>query len=428
MAGWGEFKRGWRLILAATVGIGTGLTTMVFYTMGVFVPSLTKTFGWSDSQVMVAITIVLLGSSVVGPYVGALTDRIGARRVALGSVIGMGCAWALLALNTGSIAIFYATFTILTLCGAGTLPVTWTKSVIANFSERRGLALGICLIGTGLFGALIKLYAFYVMSAIGWRLAYVCIGAFVLCVTLPITFFFFREPRRALDTSAQAPGIAPEAGLGLREALRTRAFWILSASFFLLSLAISGIAPNLERFLTTSGFDLATAVRIAAWYGIGIVVGRLITGFCLDRMWAPGVVFLLMIPTMITFIVLAGGVSSVPVAMLMVFLVGSASGVEYDALAYLVSRYFGMRAYSAVYGSIFIGFAFGAGFGPVTFSKTFALTHSYHTLLFATAAVVLVGSGMLLTLGRYPRFDAARPGVAHPKAGSAWGVSSQENA
>lgn len=408
MVGMGEFKRGWRLILAATLGIGTGLTTLVFYTTGVFIPSLTKTFGWSDSQVMVAISIVLLGSSAMGPYVGALADRVGPRKVALFSVAGMGLAWGLLSMTNGSLPLFYASFAVLTILGAGTLPVTWTKSIIANFKEKRGLALGLCLVGTGLFGSLVKLYAFNMLSELGWRMAYVCIGAFVLCITLPFTFIFFREPKTPLAGVAENLPLAEEVGMTLKEALRTRAFWILSASFFMLSLSISGIAPNLERYLTNAGFDLATAVKIASWYGVGIVVGRLITGFFLDKMWAPAVVCILVIPTALTFFALSGGVSSVPAAIVMVFLVGTASGVEYDALAYLVSKYFGLKAYSAVYGSVFIGFAFGAGFGPVTFSKVFAVTGSYQGLVIGTGLLVLCGAGIQLALGAYPQFKKRR--------------------
>lgn len=404
VSGRNEFKTGWGIILAATIGIGTSLTTMASYSAGVFLPSLTKTFGWADSQVMLTFMILFFGSSLLGPYIGTLADKIGPRKIVLMSVVGLAIGWMLLAFTNGSIVVFYLTYAVMTVLGAGTLPVTWTKSVVVHFKKHRGIALGICLVGTGIFGALIKQYTFHMMALVGWRLAYVGLGAFLLVITLPIAFIFFREPKvDALAASSEStrdniPGVP------FARALRTPAFWILAASFFLLSLALAGIAPNLERFWTRSGFSMSDAVSIASWYGIGIVIGRLLTGWFLDRIWAPVVVFCMLLPCAVSFLLLSHGVSSFWLASLLVLIVGTSSGVEYDALAYLVSRYFGMRAYSAIYGGVFIGFAVGAGLGPYSFSKMLSLFNGYDAVLIINAVIVVAGAGVLLLLGAYPRF------------------------
>ena len=409
MAGLSEFKTGWGIVLAATIGIGTSLTTMASYSAGVFLPSLTKAFGWTDSQVMLTFMILFFGSSLIGPYIGTISDKVGPRKIVLGSVFGLAIGWMLLGLSNGSIMMFYLTYALITVLGAGTLPVTWTKSVVVHFKQHRGIALGICLVGTGIFGALIKLYTFHFLNLLGWRLAYVCLGAFLLVVTLPVAFFFFRNPTIDRDQPVNASGQASSAtpGVTLRQALRLPAFWLLTGSFFLLSLALAGIAPNLERYWTRSGFSMAQAVSIASWYGIGIVAGRLLTGWLLDRMWAPVVVFGMLVPCAVAFVLLASGVHSFWLASLLVLIVGTSSGVEYDALAYLVSRYFGMRAYSAIYGGVFIGFAVGAGLGPFSFSKLLSVFGGYDTVLLINAAVVLVGAGVLLLLGAYPKLAGA---------------------
>jgi len=402
-----EFKTGWGIIVAATIGIGTSMTTMASYSAGVFLPSLTKTFGWADSQVMLTFMILFFGSSLLGPYIGTIADKIGPRRIVLVSVVGLAIGWMLLAFTNGSIVRFYLTYAVITVLGAGTLPVTWTKSVVVHFKQHRGMALGICLVGTGIFGALIKLYTFHMISLFGWRVAYVCLGAFLLVITLPVAIAFFKEPKidatvRAASTDADTAAIP---GVPFVRAVRTPAFWLLTTSFFLLSLALAGIAPNLERFWTKSGFSMSDAVSIASWYGIGIVVGRLLTGWFLDRIWAPVVIFGMLLPCALSFLLLAHGVNSFWVASLLVLIVGTSSGVEYDALAYLVSRYFGMRAYSAIYGGVFIGFAVGAGLGPFSFSKLLVTLNGYEAVLIINAVIVVVGAGVLLLLGRYPSFD-----------------------
>jgi hypothetical protein len=105
----------------------------------------------------------------------------------------------------------------------------------------------------------------------------------------------------------------------------------------------------------------------------------------------------------------SGGLPAVWVPMLYVFVLGTAAGAEYDALAYLTSRYFGARAYSAIYGTIFVGFAIGAGFAPYVFSMIVAWQHSYEMLLLWTAGVLVVGATGLLTLGGYPQFNRIAP-------------------
>lgn len=404
-----EFRTGWGVVLAATIGIGTSLTTVASYSAGVFMPSLTRSFGWSDSQVMLTFMILFFGSSVLGPCIGMIADKIGPRRIVLGSVFGLGIGWMLLALSDGSITHYYLTYAVVTVLGAGTLPVTWTKSIVVHFKKHRGIALGICLVGTGIFGALIKLYAFHFLSLLGWRMAYVSLGAFLLVVTFPVAFIFFREPEIDQDgplSSTATPQTGAKhnlEGMTLRRALKTPAFWLLTASFFLLSLALAGIAPNLERYWTHAGFSMPQAVQIASWYGVGIVVGRILTGWLLDRLWAPLVIFGMLLPCSIAFVALGHGVSSFWLASLLVLIIGASSGVEYDALAYLVSRYFGMLAYSAIYGCVFIGFAIGAGLGPFSFSKLLTVLGGYNAVLLINAGIIVVGGGVLLLLGAYPK-------------------------
>lgn len=398
-----EFREHWRLLLATVVGIGTSLTTLVSYTSGVLLPSLSKDFGWSDPQILAAIAIVLFGASALGPVIGMVADRYGPRRVILSSLAASGLAWMLLALGTGSLAVYYGCFVALTIAGCGTLPVTWTRGLIQAFQRGRGMALGLAMVGTGIFGTAMKFLVFAAITHAGWRSAYVAIGLFVLIVVLPIAFFGYREPvGRGADGAGEAA--EAQAGLTVSEAMRTSRFWLLCASFLLLSLALAGLAPNLERFITHWGFDMATAVNIASMFGVGIIVGRLMTGWLLDRIWAPLVVLMILLPGALVYVLLAFGPWPEPVLFGAIALFGAATGAEYDALAYLVSRYFGLRAYSAIYGCIYIGFAIGAGLGPSLFAGA-AAAIGYPALMIANAGLLCVGAGLLLCLGRYPNLS-----------------------
>jgi MFS family permease len=104
-------------VVSAAVAIGTSVTTLLSYTTGVFVKPPVDDFGWADHEVLVSYSIVLFGASALSPLIGRLSDRIGARRVAIGSVVGLAMSWFLLALTTGSLRVFYVCFAMMAIVG-----------------------------------------------------------------------------------------------------------------------------------------------------------------------------------------------------------------------------------------------------------------------------------------------------------------------
>ncbi len=84
-----------------------------------------------------------------------------------------------------------------------------------------------------------------------------------------------------------------------------------------------------------------------------------------------------------------------------IFILGMAAGVEYDLMAYLVSRYFGLLHYAAIYGALYGFFALGAGIGPAVFGWSFDETGSYDTILKISSLLFLVGALPLVMLGKY---------------------------
>jgi len=88
-------------------------------------------------------------------------------------------------------------------------------------------------------------------------------------------------------------------------------------------------------------------------------------------------------------------------AAIAIAIIGVSAGVEYDLLAFLVSKYFGLKSYGAIYGTIYGFFALGAGFGPYIFGKSFVATGSYNTIFLYAAIAFVVGAIPLLFLGKY---------------------------
>ena len=193
-------------------------------------------------------------------------------------------------------------------------------------------------------------------------------------------------------------------GMSLANSIKDYRFWLLAFTFIPISFAVGGPIPNFEKILDTKGFGTADAVLIASLVGYSVIVGRLVGGYLIDKFWAPGVAFVIFIIPIIACMLFRQPDLSYAMAMVAVCIIGLSAGVEYDLMAFLVSKYFGMKNYSAIYGTLYGFFAVGAGFGPWIFGKSFAMTGSYSTIFGYAAIAFVVGAIPLLFLGKY-RFD-----------------------
>ncbi len=492
----GEFKRGWPVLSAAAVGVGLGLSPLPFYTIGVFIPPLLAEFGpmgWAPGDILNALAIYTFGAFFASPVVGILAQRFGARRVAILSIITFSFAMMALALNTGSKPLYIVLWLLLAFAGAGTLPITFTRPVANWFDRNRGIALGIALIATGVFGALAKFFAQYIVSnpewhffnGSGWRSAYILLGLLPLTIALPLSLLSLRDVDDVPSTDAglvklklpilavslagslgliwivwqqvlpltaanglrleyamafgftalilvpvvsmilfdirkmppqREPGAPPELpGMSLSGAARDWRFWLLGLCFVPISYAVGAVIPNIERILVAQQFDIADAVGLATLTGLAVLSGRAIGGYLIDRFWAPGVAFAFLASPAFALWLLGQPGLTPGTATLAILMIGFGAGVEYDFMAYIVSKYFGMKSYSAIYGALYAFFAVGAGLGPSIMTDIadgrgihflgadtgLLAGHNWQWTLTSAAIILFISTLPILTLGKY---------------------------
>lgn len=399
-AGEGEFRRGWPVVLASLIGIGCGLAALPFYTMGVFAPHLAREFGWSVGEIMAGLTITTLAVTVAGPAAGLLCERYGPRPVVLTSLALFGLSYLSLAVLDNSLPRFYLTFGVIAFVGAGTLPITWTRTVNRWFDRRRGLALGFAMMGTGLFGIACKPLLAWVIGLAGWRAGFLVLGGLPLLLALPLAWCLFREPESPAGAGAQE--VAPVTGLSRGEAMSSWRFWLIALALLPISFALGGPVPNLEGILADRGLSPETILRLTPLVGLASITGRLIGGWLLDRFWAPAVAFVILsLPSISCLMLTSGGLDSTSGAAA-IFLIGFALGIEYDVVAYLTARYFGLKAYSAIYSVFYVFFATGAGFAPMAFGMIRDRTQDFALALQLSAIMLPLSAAAFLLLGRYP--------------------------
>jgi MFS family permease len=400
-ADFSEFRRGWQIVLASLLGIGLGLSPMPFYTLGVFAPHLAREFGWSIGEIMAGLTVTTVMMLWAAPAVGLLAGRFGVRRVALASLVLFGLAFMALGLSSGSLTQYYITWALIAVLGAGTLPITWTKAVNHWFDRRKGLALGLSLTGTGLFGMASKPYLAWLIGAYGWRAGYVGLGLLPILIAFPTAFLLFRDTDPHVDAVVRetTPG-----GLTLGQTLREWRFWLMAIALIPISYALGGPVPNLEGILKGGGVAPATILALTPLVGFSSLTGRLVGGWLLDRFWAPAVAFVILALPGLSCWLLSGTALDYSTAAVAIFLIGFALGVEYDVMAFFVARYFGLRSYAAIYGTLYVFFSIGAGIGPLGFGRDFDRHADYRWSLTISAVMLVAGAAALLTLGRYRRF------------------------
>lgn len=395
----GEFSRGWTVLLAAMIGNGLGLVAIPFYTIGALAPVLHGQYGWSFAQIMAGIPIVSAVAMVLSPFVGVLTDRVGVRKVALFALPMFAMSFALFAANPGSLSIYYLNWVILGICGAGCLPLVWTRAVNNWFDKNKGLALGITMMGSGLFGSLAKLVVAHVQPVWGWQACYLVIAIAPLCFAFPLAWFAFHD--REVSPAEDGGASPPLSGAAPRDIIRDWRFWTIGIAFLFLSLGLGGPMPHLENLLFDKGFSRVGAAEIAAVFGVAVVVGRVSGGLLLDRFWAPAIALILFLSPAIGLTLLNLNPGIPWVAMVMVVLFGLGCGVEYDLMSFLIARYFGMRHYGYAFGSLYLIFGIGSGIGPVAVGWAYDVQGNYTTVIWISVILLIVSSLMLLTLGRY---------------------------
>jgi MFS family permease len=400
-----EFSRGWRTLLACSLGNGSGLSGIPFFTFGVFVLPLVSAFGWQRGDVASAASFLILGTAITAPVVGAMIDRFGAYRVSLISFVLLSIGYYLLTKQSGAIAMFYACWLALSLVGGGTTPVVWTRAVNLWFDRGRGLALGIALAGSGLSGVLAPPLMNRAIETWGWQGGYIAIALYILVIALPLIALLYKDrPAVTVDTLGMTSAVAEPPGMTLREALHSPAFWKIALGFIAVSGVIAGTIINLVPLLVDRGLARSSAASVAGIMGIAVLLGRVGIGFLLDRLSAPKVATVLLLLCGAGCFMLSRADTPAWAITLCVVALGLGAAAEVDLVAYLTSRYLGMKAYGRIYGLQLTSFYIGAAVGPAAFGKSFDFYQSYVPALYFATGALIFGAIVVGTLGKPPDF------------------------
>lgn len=393
-----EIRRGWPLILGCAIGIGIGIMALPYSTAGLFISALEQEYGWTRTEISLGPTILLAIVALVSPAVGWLADRISPLVIITVSMTAVAGAFGLLSQMGPVVTEYYMICAGMALLGAGASTVVFARIVCTNFFQRRGLALGLVMAGNGVTAMLSPIVIGPIISNYGWRTGYLAI-AIVILIGTPFIILLLRS--RA-STEQSQPTVPMQDGICFSSALAMWHFWVMSGAFLLGTLATTGMVVHLVPFLTDSGVTMARAAATASAVGAGLIGGRLLTGWLMDRFVANRVGAVMMAVSALGLLLLALGDKAM--APLGAVAIGLCIGAELDVIGYLTGRYFGMGAFGRIYGALYMFCAAGTALSPIFYGLSIDLTGAYTAGLLVGATMLFISSIMLYIL---PRFQNA---------------------
>ena len=278
---------GWNVV-GATFVMALFSFGLGFYGLSVHVATLQRLHGWSAAAVSAPVTIYYVAGALLTVWIGDLFGRFGPRAVVIGGSVAMAAGLAALGRVTQPWQL-YPTFLLMSL-GWGAMSGAAINIILAPwFQRRRGLAVSLAFNGATLGGVLIAPALIFLIEGIGFTRALSAAGFVLLAVMLPLAAAVMRRGPATLGLGPDGDPLstlADSSGAGAprsrADALRTWRFWSVSAPFALGLAAQVGVLTHLVS-LVTPALGSGGAARAVSATTAAAVVGRLLTGFVIDR-------------------------------------------------------------------------------------------------------------------------------------------------
>jgi MFS family permease len=348
----------------------------------------------------------MLGAAVLQPLNGVLLDRLGGRAVLLAGLFcaGLALIGTSFATELWQLALFMGIGS--SVGYAAVSPVSATSIVSSWFERGRGTALGVATSGTKVAMVVLPTLLALSITANGWRLTMLLLGAAVWLLIPAVVLFMQHAPgsvaalRRQRRSGGPEKSEGPQAealqqGSSFREALLLPTFWIIAFALFANGMIMNLVFIHLPSYVIEAGYSEGVAATGLAILGALGIVGTMATGAASDRMGRRNVLLLMFAARGATalFVILAPG----PLSMLAFVAVFGLLG--YGAIAVIgamASDLFGRRAVGAILGTAYVANQIGGAVGTYAGGASLEITGDYSASLWLAVATTLLSFGAIL--------------------------------
>lgn len=449
-----------------TMMLSNGFTATA---LSVFDPALLETFGWSRADLKLRDVLTFWLSAFLAPLVGILVDRFNPKYLLIFglSLLSLGLAgyaavadgrvpalimviavadcaifavfgifalrtllprapalplaavviavaagalwaldWTLAARAINQVYLIHIMFAVVITCAGGTVVIV----LVSAWNEaRRGLAIGIALVGTSLGTALLPPLNAFLIADQDWRYA-MRVNAVLPILGAAVVLLAIRGLPAGSNTGRGAEP-EPRTGVSFREALRTRAFWAIAASGFLTYAAIFGFLQHLVLHMTKGlGYALSEAANAFFLFSVLAMVAKLASGAIADR-FDRHRVFMCCLTVMFAGTLLLASMRA-PLLMPAVVAIAIGWGGLFTLYNMLAVSNFGLKEIGRIIGSLIFFESVGIGVGSWVTARLFDRFGDYRI------AFALIGAMLAVSLiaGSQTRMKAHGPGRDAPPA------------
>jgi MFS family permease len=235
-------------------------------------------------------------------------------------------------------------------------------------------------------------------------MGYVGLGcAVMLLAFIPVTIWC-GEPAEA--TAIRQKGFNHLPGLELSQAIRSRGYWGITIAISFALMAINGTLVHVVPMLTDRGLPVARATAALSAAGLMLIAGRVLAGYMLDKIFASYIAIFFLVCPMIGIAILGFGLTGVG-PMIGTVLLGMGVGAEHDLAAFMISRYFGVKAFGAMHGLLFVFAGIAVALGSILLGWCYQLRHSYSAGLVFFEILLGISIVIMAFLGPY-RYPAVK--------------------
>jgi MFS family permease len=398
---------GWLVVAGAFLVTFVGFGCV--YSFSAFIDSLQQNFGASRGSVSLVFSLAGFLFFTVGLVSGPLADRFSSRRLALIGMILIGAGVALASVAQSLIEV-YAAYGLGVGLGVGCSYVPAMGAVQRWFVKHRGLASGLASSGIGAGTLVVPPLTALVIAHLGWRDAYLALGAFAIFVGVGAALLIENDPRaRGLypdgDSKPDAPQPRPAAtaGLSIAQAVKSKSFLGLYAACLFCALGVFVPFVHLTPYAIDHGMAKSSAVLLVSVIGIGSTVGRFFLGGLADRLGRRLSLVAMFAGMAASLPIWAISTTFWPLAFFaLVF--GVAYGGWVALLPSVVMDYFGGRNVSGIIGVLYTSAGIGTLIGPSAAGFVFDISGSY-TVPIALSAAGNVIAVLIMALTSEPRAD-----------------------
>ncbi|MCI7304588.1 MAG: MFS transporter [Clostridiales Family XIII bacterium] len=396
-------RRAW---LVVTAGFFTYffIYGSAFNCFGLFLTPMTETLGVSRTIISSLFTIELLVAIPGALIFGRIADKRDLKWPMAICCALVGIGYIMYATVT-SVALLYIAAGLIGIGIAGTIQIPAAIFIDGWFIKRKGFAMGVTMVGSGVGGTILSQVLTRVIQSSGWEAAYFGLGAAIIVITVPLTLAFVtktphtknmlrygEEDEAYIEKLKASEYAASEKEGDIREIMRKPEFWVLFIGVFCFMLPMGAIKGHVVAYLGDLGYSPQLAANILTIMVFTVIPGKPCTGIFYDKLDSR-------IATAICGVCMAGG---------LFFSLGAGAGIIF-AIAFAAIYGFGSAMasvgiplvlkdtvymgsnFALVFSIINIAFNVATAFGPTIMAMIQESTGSYALALLLSAIIIAIG-------------------------------------